>query len=169
MGEQLTVTFRDVPITYRERENVWRFVLRGRERTAGSLKEAKEIIGKPAPKKGKPFQKFEAWYVCGHSIESVTVLFVANGASWRSERQVRARFLSESRLTSQNDERNVDVTNVYPKNAHNDALATRIQDLRASIEKAEADMDAAREKMKCYVPAVEDEAAAVREEKARER
>jgi hypothetical protein len=163
MGEQLTVTFRDVPITYREYENNWCFVLRGRERTAASLKEAKEAISKPAPKKGKPFQKFEAWCVCGHSIDSVTVLFVANGASWRSERQVRARFLSESRLTSENDERNVDVTHVYPKNAHNDALAARIQDLHASIEKAEADIDTARERMKCYVPTVEDEPVAALE------
>jgi hypothetical protein len=139
----LTVTYHDIEITYREWENDWSFVLRGRERTAPSLKEAKETIDRPAPKKGKPFQKFEAWHVDHGTVETVTVLFIAGGAHWRGGPQVRVRF-------SKQDERNVEAASVYPKTDHNDKLVSLVQELNDAIEKAEADIEEAIGRMKCY-------------------
>jgi len=56
----LKLTYDGINIEYLEDLNTWRFELRGRERKAASLKQAKEWIDKPEPVK-KPSKSFEAF------------------------------------------------------------------------------------------------------------
>ena len=58
----LTIVHDNITIEYIEADNVFRFELRGRERKAESLTQAKEWIDKPAPVK-KPTKKFERFQV----------------------------------------------------------------------------------------------------------
>lgn len=59
---EITITYRDIVITYDERGDKWTFELDGRERFAKSLTLAKEAIDKPPPKSKKPFVKVKALY-----------------------------------------------------------------------------------------------------------
>lgn len=64
MNEQnISIEYRGVTIAYDEYSNSWKFLLRGREKSSGSLRTAKETIAKPAPKDKKPFSPVEAWYI----------------------------------------------------------------------------------------------------------
>lgn len=58
-----TVIYENVVIGYIQSENKWVFELRGRERKAESLTQAKEWIDKPEPdaKKKKAFERFEVY------------------------------------------------------------------------------------------------------------
>lgn len=62
-----TVAYRDVTIEYLEDENKFRFELRGRERKAESLKQAKEWIDKPKPMKkaAKNFKPIQVVFADG--------------------------------------------------------------------------------------------------------
>jgi hypothetical protein len=62
MSEQavVVVKYDGLEIVYWEYENKWKFELRGRERSAESLKRAKEIIDKPDPKKKNSFKRIPA-------------------------------------------------------------------------------------------------------------
>ncbi|HXQ38129.1 MAG TPA: hypothetical protein VN843_29260 [Anaerolineales bacterium] len=79
------VEYGGIQILYLEDVNKWRFELRGRERKADSLKQAKEWIDKPEPvkKASKPFERFEAYldstdyYGTKRTVEVVTVTSVA--------------------------------------------------------------------------------------------
>ncbi len=59
------VEYSGIQILYLEDTNKWRFELRGRERKADSLKQAKEWIDKPEPvkKASKSFERFECYRV----------------------------------------------------------------------------------------------------------
>ncbi len=59
----IQITHDSVPITYDEHENKWLFTLRGRDRSASSLAEAKAAIDKPVVEKAKPFEKIPAWWL----------------------------------------------------------------------------------------------------------
>ena len=59
MNDNLIVTYRDIAITYDEQKDKWFFTLRGRDRSADSLANAKKAIDAPPPKEEKPFERFE--------------------------------------------------------------------------------------------------------------
>lgn len=58
----IKVTYNETEITYDERANVWRFILRGINRHSDTLAKAKEAIDKPPPKKKSQFKRFDAFY-----------------------------------------------------------------------------------------------------------
>lgn len=70
----ITETYHDVEIRYRENDNLWAFELGGREKTADSLRGAKQAID-TAPKEKKKVVRFEAYLVgLGRTtLEKVTV------------------------------------------------------------------------------------------------
>lgn len=91
----ITVTYRDVIITYREKDNRWCFELRGRDRSAESLAKAKEFIDKPAPseKEEKPFKPIRAWYKdYGYEFHPCSVTSIAESPSWKSDKEVWVTF-----------------------------------------------------------------------------
>lgn len=79
MTEQIKVTYGGVEIVYVERENRWRFELRGRERSSESLEKAKEAIDRPEPQEKKPFTRVSAWVSKYSGFEKVEVTSIAEG------------------------------------------------------------------------------------------
>lgn len=79
----LKITYDGIEIEYLEDKNVWRFELRGRERRANSLLEAKTAIDRPVKEKpAKEFERFEAHLTHGYmdhrQRQVVTVTSVAD-------------------------------------------------------------------------------------------
>lgn len=75
MTEALKVTYSDIEVTYDEKDNVWRFELRGRQRSSESLSKAKDAIDAPAPTDKKPFTRIKAYiesYASGFNPCEVT-------------------------------------------------------------------------------------------------
>lgn len=64
----LTVVYSGITIEYLEDDSKFRFELRGKERKAESLKQAKEWIDKPEPvkKANKKFERFEVTFSNGY-------------------------------------------------------------------------------------------------------
>lgn len=80
-----TLEYQGTTIEYIEADNKFRFELRGRERKAESLKQAKEWIDKPEPakKSSKPFKRFEALFSgawSGHDKINRKVVTVTSAA-----------------------------------------------------------------------------------------
>lgn len=100
--EQLVVTHDGIEVAYDEDANVWRFTLRGRERSAESLAKAKEAIDKPVPAdKAKPFERVKAIMV-GYNgdVTFGEVTSLADSPSYRSQ---EAWFLSAKGGRSKED------------------------------------------------------------------
>ena len=77
MSNPVTTEYGGIAITYDERDDVWRFELRGRERKADTLAKAKEAIDKPAPQE-KTFKPLEAYVTnYGMAIEPATITSIA--------------------------------------------------------------------------------------------
>lgn len=68
MTEQIQITYNGTTIAYDEFNNLWRFTLCGRDRSYGSLSDAKQFIDKPAPVKSKPFEKISAWFFSHYAL-----------------------------------------------------------------------------------------------------
>jgi hypothetical protein len=61
--QAVSVKYDDIEIRYDENDNVWRFTLRGRERSTESLAKAKVAIDKLVPiEKMKGFTPVQAWF-----------------------------------------------------------------------------------------------------------
>ena len=74
----LTTTHNGITISYHEKENIWCFELRGKERFRNTLLEAKAAIDAPAPKDKVPFKRTPAFYKhFGAGIDRVEVTSVA--------------------------------------------------------------------------------------------
>jgi hypothetical protein len=139
MTDAPSITHHEIEIVYHEHSDDWHFTLRGRERTAKSLTAAKEAIDKPTPKKGKPFERFEAWYSGGFrhmDFKTVTVSSIV---------EPTASYRRWDRLRVKTDEgiQVVDGSTVYSKNAKNDAVIADILAINREIDKLDKD----REKM----------------------
>lgn len=137
---EINLTYMGVDIKYEEHGNRWTFTLRGRDKSASSLKEAKEIISKPAKKKSE-FKRFEAWKIGYGSVrpESVEVTSVVEEGRYGGP---RVRVKSKEGIS----ESSVNV--IFPKNAINDELIRQILvvcDDRDAIEKK---LEALKEKLK---------------------
>lgn len=57
---EMKTIYEGIEIAYDESANLWRFELRGRQRSADSLAKAKEYIDKPIPEGKKAFQRIPA-------------------------------------------------------------------------------------------------------------
>lgn len=70
----ITIAHEGVEISYRESDDQWVFELGGRERTAKTLREARQVIDN-APKPKKAVTRFQAYLVgwLANTIDEVTV------------------------------------------------------------------------------------------------
>jgi hypothetical protein len=121
--KQLSVTYEDIEIVYDESENVWRFTLRGRERSAESLAKAKEAIDKPVPAdKAKPFQRVRAIHLnYSNTITLGEVTSIADGPSYRDK---EVWFLS-----SKGDRSKKSASDIYADSSANMQLVAESQAL----------------------------------------
>ena len=68
---QLGTTYNEVEISYNEDDSKFEFQLRGRLRSAATLKEAKEAIDKTPKEAKKPFERFTCWLIDANMASSL--------------------------------------------------------------------------------------------------
>lgn len=94
----ITIEHKGIAVTYDERENKWKFELRGRKRSAESLQAAREAIEKPAPKDEKPFEPIKAWlWKYSDDVQLVTVTSIAEPSPYSRVKQVWIKHESGNR------------------------------------------------------------------------
>lgn len=76
MTEPIVITYNGIPITYCEKANEWAFTLRGRDRVAESLAQARKTIDRPS-RTEKEFEPFDAVCVAYGMMEKIVVLGMA--------------------------------------------------------------------------------------------
>jgi hypothetical protein len=129
-----------VEITYDEKENRWRFHLRGRERSAESLAKAKEFIDKPVvEKEEKTFVPIDAWwfsYSEGPRIVKVTSVAERGYGSleyyWIKDGKDRSKRAAYE---------------LYPKTDKNDKLVSEVQALDSQLDSLREKRDEKKQKL----------------------
>lgn len=137
-------TYRDIEIEYNEPNNNWEFTLRGRERTASSLKLAKEAIDKPVPASEKEkFEPVKGWLIpyCNAEPEQVTVTSVAQRYG---SNHVRVRRASRTGATLEHADR------FYPLNEHNALVVDEIKQITKEIGALAKKREAVQTKLRKY-------------------
>ena len=150
MAEEITVVHGDIPVTYDEKENVWRFTLRGRDRSAESLAKAKEAIDKPVPSEKKSgFEKIAAIKVSSYYMEAEFgfVTSIAEKSRYSREEQV---WFSDGKSRSK-----VDLSDLVPDTQENRKTVEEAQALKRQSElfsKKARKMIAALPRLKITIP-----------------
>jgi len=153
MSEKLkvafTVTYQDIKIEYLEDVNKWRFELRGRERKAESLTQAKEWIDKPEPAKkaSKTFKRFEALFckgwnsygTLGHDKKDrivVTVTSAAHDVYRNTNTPSAAWILNAGERSKEAVEKLFEISDENTQKWERfDALSAQIENLKKEAEK----------------------------------
>jgi hypothetical protein len=131
MSEIPKVAYHSVEIEYRESENKWYFELRGRERSAHTLKDAKEIIDKPEPKEKSTFKRVNAIRI-GYSPNDIEFIEVTSIAE-------KGRYDRETSFwtVANGNRQKRDGRSIYSDNEFNRAVVAKIQSLAKEIETLE--------------------------------
>jgi len=142
---EVKVTYHDVEITYNEVTDKWLFTLRGREKEAVSLKEAKATIDKPVSKpKGKPFERVKAVY--GSRLDPVEITSIAAKSSYRSygtKDEVRIKHLSKGKFHAEGEIAKAAAELCYPLGPDNDSIIFKIGGLIADRDELDKRIDEA--------------------------
>jgi hypothetical protein len=144
MSENLKATYGGIEIEYQERENKWRFELRGRERKADSLAAAKEVIDKPCTRQKKKFEAIAGWMKQGRwddavgKWKAVTVTSLADTPHWSSCQEV---WISDNGKRSK--EKAKDVFAATDENDARRAEYDRIQEEIDALQKKRDEVSAA--------------------------
>lgn len=138
--DTITIEYHGTTITYDEEANLWRFTLRGRDRSTVSLMKAKEAIGAPPPAKEAVFQKFNAWFFrYGCDPEKVEITGIAE-SNYRGPRVYikdaagkRSKEPAKSYLYECSDENDAKLEQILFKEKESRKLKEEILCLRNSL------------------------------------
>lgn len=145
----ITVTYQDILITYAEKDNRWHFELRGRERSAESLENAKKSIDAPVKEK-KPFARFQAYYDAGwRSFQLIEVTSIAEKKFGCREEvwcyNAKSEYGKRFKTT---------VDRIFPIEGRNEGIIKEINDIQKQIKDLNEKIEALKPKLKCYeIPA----------------
>lgn len=142
----ITDNYNGTTITYDEPENLWRFTLRGRDRSASSLVQAKEAIDKPVSEKTKPFEKISAWWFRYSDMpQKIEITGIAEG---RSSRDQYVWIKSDSGRSKESVG-----FSIYPSDAKNDAIAEAVIARMNEISELHKEIDKSKLKLNpLYIP-----------------
>lgn len=134
----ISETYRNIEIKYRENTNTWVFELGGREKSAGSLREAKDTIDK-APKPKREVVRFQAYLLSWSDsrIEEVTV-----GAASKDYRGKPQFWISNNGQRSKES-----ATNLVKINDVNNVIVEEMRALSQQIVTLQAERTAKAEKL----------------------
>lgn len=145
-----TSTHQGIEIVYRESDNRWVFTLRGRERSAESLANAKAAIDKPEPKKkSDKFTPVEAWFD-GHrwggrgEWKKVTVTSIA-------ESYVRVSDCGDVWIKDGKERSKQSADRIYPVGEANDAIIEQLRNLDKEKADLEERIAATKDKLKPFI------------------
>lgn len=138
-NELIQIAYHNTTITYFEGDNLWKFTLRGRDRSAPSLAAAKEAVDKPVAEKAKPFEKIAAWEITyGDSPYRVQVTGIAE-SSWRSNELLVWIKASDGHRRKQEA-----AFRIYPSVPANDLLANAMIEKYKQIASIKEEIDKLR-------------------------
>lgn len=139
----LTTTHKEIEIVYDEQYDKWRFTLRGKDRSADTLANAKKAINAPAPKEDN-FHRFEAWYGSsyGDVFRRVTVTSMTEtGRYWISYEEKHPSGRTSKERTQ------AGLLNIFPCNPENDAVVARLKAKSKEIEALRVELEAIRKEL----------------------
>lgn len=130
--------YNGIEITYDEKDDRWKFELRGRSRSADTLSKAKEAIDKePKEKRTQTFPRFQAYRWRYDGLTEVTVTSVAEGYGglhfWVTEGDKRSKESANS---------------LYPVNEYNTAIIGQIKAKADEIDRLSEEKRKLHEKLK---------------------
>ncbi len=140
----MKTTHREIEITYDEDRNKWLFELRGRDRSADSLAEAKAFIDKPEPKEKAAFERVKVWH-WRYSYEPVSAEITSLGevSRWSSSALRQVWIQNENK-----DRSKVDQSDCYKRSDSTDATVARWLELKRQVESVQEDMRKMKDKLK---------------------
>jgi hypothetical protein len=115
MSDAVTHTYRNIVITYNEHPDNWTYTLRGKERVAPTLKEAKATIDKPVAEKQDRFDRFEA-FTNDYSYDALNPCVVTS--------EIEGRYYSGAKIGS--DKYRITVTKKNGEKENKQVYASRI-------------------------------------------
>lgn len=149
MSEEIKQTYHGVEVEYDERENTWTFELRGKERSAASLKEAKEVIDKPEPKEKAPFEKIQAYHKrYSDDFNLVTVTSIALPWGYSNRKEVWISYVTKSSLQGDLRREKVDAAQVFSVNPDNDECVKQYRSFQATIDELKGHQEKVLKKLK---------------------
>jgi hypothetical protein len=147
---EMSVVYAGITIVYTEADNLWRFELRGRDRSAGSLAKAKEFIDKEPTEKAEPFERVKAY---------LTSRFDGDYKPCEITAVAESRWGSNFAWISIDGKRvKVNVGNLIPVTPENDSIIAQLVVMYAERTKLNKQIDKLGSSMKRYkVPSEEGE------------
>lgn len=144
-------------ITYDEGRDLFCFELRGRQRTAESLRKAKEAIDAPPPKQRKPFARFKAWnrQSVSWGTSDYVEVEVTSIAEERYAGQAMEVWINNS-VAQYRQRAKVSVYDIFPRNEKNDAIIAEWKERHERIKALQTEQQATVKKLKPYVIPKED-------------
>lgn len=139
---KVTTEYHGVAIEYDEDADRWQFTLDGRERSAGTLANAKKAIDAPVPKdrpKWKPFKAYFSESYSGYEFVEVTVTSVAETDSYR-----RAEFWIKN---AKQKREKVSADRLFAHSEENATVIACINQLSKEEDEIKSRMRAARQKL----------------------
>jgi len=129
-----------IVITYDEQQSKFLFTVNGREKSAATLKEAKEKIDTQPKKPKKSFERIECWMgdAWSSKFERVTVTAIAEGLDYEKNPQV---WISNPDPKAFSKRSKVSVTKIFPCNAVNDVQVEEVAELRRRMEELRKAID----------------------------
>lgn len=139
MGNLNTI-YAGVLIEYNEADNVWEFNVRGRDRQATSLENAKKAIDRPEPKEKPPFERVEVFYMASYR-DPVRVTVTSQAISRYGQDRYRIISGPNSKVEV------VNARDLYGDTPSNRAAAQNLQSIRTQIEKLNKESNRIQESM----------------------
>lgn len=118
-----------IEIEYVERDNKWKFTLRGRERIVDSLAQAKLAIDKPEPKDKPPFERIKAYWRYSYGSDKFSTVEVTSIAA-----SSRYHTGTEVWIVNGKERSKVDQSRVFPVTPANTERVQAIEVLWAQRE-----------------------------------
>lgn len=141
----ITYEYKGIVVTYDESWDMWRYELRGRQRSAKSLAKVKESIDRPVKQKN-PFRRFEAYYDQGYGnfvlVEITSIAEDEYGRAdtvwcWNEKADYQKRF-----KTNEN--------RIFPRSEHNVPIIRKIDELMEAQGKIVEEIKKLKGKLKHY-------------------
>ena len=136
----MNVIHNGVNIEYNETDNTWEFTLRGRERKAYSLAQARGTIDKPVSEKTeKTFVPVKGWFIesYGSKVQEATATSIA--ASRYGSQRVRLTIQGKSTVEN--------LRCFFPLNEKNAKKVDELRQLQTQIEALQAQRVKTRESL----------------------
>jgi hypothetical protein len=136
-----------VEIRYSESDNNWTYTLRGKERRAETLANAKKAIDAPLPKDKKAFKQFDAYvhtaFSKGSPLAKVTVTGIVYSKYRRDQVYIKYHNADSGRRRGRNTvcRNTAYISSLLAITPENEAIVAKLEELQTQRNNIEAEME----------------------------